>query len=217
MLALHNIDENTIGNVLTNFSKETEEFKPYNPALAQKIQRWEELATLGEKDQQTRKQDLLTLNAEVRDSVNSWFMKGVPGSIDEKSRESVVGAELWNIILQIPDKQQQIAWEFLKSLSPYKESMVTGAFGSTKAARERIIKAGLDRAQITVKDSKGEAKTIDVPVFPRETISKGEEDIPYNILNRDGKKARMKQLERELYPRYIIDQIIDYEVKQAES
>ena len=217
MLALHNIDENTIGNILTNFSKETEEFKPYNPALAQKIQRWEELATLGEKDQQTRKQDLLTLNAEVRDSVNSWFMKGVPGSIDEKSRESVVGAELWNIILQIPDKQQQIAWEFLKSLSPYKESMVTGAFGSAKAARERMIKAGLDRAQITVKDSKGEAKTIDVPVFPRETISKGEEDIPYNILNRDGKKARMKQLERELYPRYIIDQIIDYEVKQAES
>jgi hypothetical protein len=36
-------------------------------------------------------------------------------------------------------------------------------------------------------------------------------------LNRDGKKARMKQLERELYPRYIIEQIIDYEVKQAES
>ena len=223
-LNLLGVDQKSIEAALTSFLKEIEEFKPHDPAYAKDMERWVELASLSEKDQSTRTDDLLKLNAEVRShAVNSWFMKGMSGSIDEKSRESLIGTELWTIVNQLPYKQQQLVWEFLKSQSPYPGEFQKGAFGTSGFGKDRwdAIEAGT--TSIVVKDRNGEARTIDVQNFPREIIAsfkmEGERkidvDIPYDITTPDGQKARLRHLRGLLYPDYVIDDIIDFEIEKA--
>ena len=219
-LGLGGIDQAATEAALTSFLKEIEEFKPYNPDAAKKMERWVSLARISEKEQSTRVTDLLKLNGEVRDSINTWFMKGMSGRTDEQSRESVVGGELWNIVNQLPHDQQALVWEFLKSQSPFPDKFESGAFGGTKMYDDRLNRLERGTISVVVKDSKGIAKTIEVPNFPRDVtgtlvVDGVEQDMAYDILSDDGKRARMRQLEGLLYPRYIVDQIIDFEVEQA--
>ena len=188
------------------------------------MERWVDLASLSEKTQETRTQDLLKLNAEVRShAVNSWFMKGMSGSIDEKSRESLIGTELWTIVNQLPYKEQQIVWEFLKSQSPYPDEFQKGAFGTSAFGKDRWEAVEAGSTSIVVRDKNGEARTVEVQNFPREIIAsfkmegakKIDVDIPYDITTPDGQKARLRHLRGLLYPDYVVDQIIDFEIREA--
>ena len=218
------IEQKDAEAALTSFLKEIEEFKPHDPAYAKDMERWVDLASLSEKNQEARTEDLLKLNAEVRShAVNSWFMKGMSGSIDEKSRESLIGTELWTIVNQLPYKEQQIVWEFLKSQSPYPDEFQKGAFGTSGFGKDRWEAVEAGSTSIVVRDKNGEARTVEVQNFPREMIAsfkmegakKIDVDIPYDIKTPDGQRARLRHLRGLLYPDYVVDQIIDFEIKEA--
>ena len=189
------------------------------------MERWVELASMGEKEAGVRREDLLKLNAEVRASVTSWFMKGLPGTTDEESRESMVGGSMWNVVNQLSSAEQNAVWNFLKAQSPFPDSFDSGAFGDSRSAKKLEAKAESGTDMVTVRYRGKEARPIEVQNYPVVKNDKGKwvssvdveggDPIPYDIKTTHGQRARQKQLRDLLYPQYIIDQILDSEIIKA--
>jgi len=224
-LNIYNIDQSSVESALTSFFKEIEEFKPHDPESAKNMERWVELASMGEKEAGVRREDLLKLNAEVRASVTSWFMKGLPGTTDEESRESMVGGSMWNVVNQLSSSEQNAVWNFLKAQSPFPDSFDSGAFGDSTSVKKLEAPAQAGTSMVTVSYKGKDARPIEIQNYPvtkneaGEWVAlmnvKGGNPTLYDITKIDGQRARQQQLRELLYPQYIIDQILDSEITEA--
>lgn len=107
------------------------QIKDFKPATQQeqviRLNRWTDLATRGNKGSDQYRNDLNTLNAQIRDKMTG--VGGITPNMEAKDFAATFGRELLAVVLRLPPAERLGVWKWFEAQNPNPYEMVKGATG----------------------------------------------------------------------------------------